>query len=747
MENPKVSVVIPIYNVERYLRQCLDSVITQTLKDIEIICVDDGSPDNCGAIIDEYAQKDNRIVAIHKENGGYGSAINYGFSIAKGEYVGIVESDDWIAPNMYELLYNKAIQTGSEIVKGAFWNVEDSVNDKKSISKFVVNLYNRHETFTLEEDPEILSYFASIWSSVYKRDWLQKYNIKMVEDIKPYEDMPFLAEVFAHANQISLLPTPVYFYRKDAVNSSCNTVKRTIVNYIPQRARVRDIFINNNKYSENLKEYYWRIAYLGAMDFYNKPNNKFRKEFFYRMKNLFKHYIEDHCELKYLNEHHKKDFINVINMSYELYSFNLFIKKVLQFIFSITNSERHKVITIFGIKLKIGRRITKCGYLFKMLDCILPKNSRKIVFCGFPDFSDNAREYYEYMKANHSDEYELVWLYTDSKNRNYPFIENKYSANSFKGIMQLLTAKYFVYTGLYLNNLCTLKKHVFLQLWHGMPLKTLGFTEKDIDQKFYDQYQDHAQSGHFFVSSDIFKLSMIASFLMNPNRVHITGQSKTDCILSKRNNAQIREFINYDKYSKVIIYSPTYKEAERNNRRDIDKEFNNIFYCDDYSQDNFYKMLEDKNILFIVKPHPFDENFYRQYMEAGGLNHPNIKVVFDNDMKENNFYFYEFFQFADLMITDFSSIGIDYLITKKPIIFLSSTAEEYSHKRGLILEDNYKILMPGQKVVTFTELLSAIEDSLTVDSWKNKRLELLPLLYKYFDSKSSERIYDIMKTL
>lgn len=747
MENPKVSVVIPIYNVERYLRQCLDSVVNQTLKDIEIICVDDGSPDNCGAIIDEYAQKDNRIVAIHKENGGYGSAINYGFAIAKGEYIGIVESDDWIAPNMYELLYNKAIQTGSEIVKGAFWNVEDSINDKKKISKFVIKLYNRHETFTLEEDPEIISYFASIWSAIYKRDWLQQHNIKMVEDIRPYEDLPFLAEAYSNADKITLIPDPVYFYRKDAANSSNNTVKRTILNYITQRSRSRDIYIKNHKFNNEVVECYWGLAYFGSRSFYLKPNNKFRKEFFYSMKNLFKHYKEDNCTLKYLNKHYQKDFMNIINMPYGLYCINNLINNFLKKFFSITNSKKHKIITLLGIKLKISKKINKYGYLFRLLDYIIPKNSKKIVFCGYPDFSDNAREYYEYMKANHSDEYEFVWLYTDRKNRNYPFIENKYSANSFKGIMQLLTAKYFVYTGLYLNNLCTLKKHVFLQLWHGMPLKTLGFTEKDIDQKFYDQYQDHAQSGHFFVSSDIFKLSMIASFLMNPNKVHITGQSKTDCILSKRNNTQIREFINYDKYSKVIIYSPTYKEAERNNRRDIDKEFNNIFYCDDYSQDDFYKMLEDKNILFIVKPHPFDENFYRQYMEAGGLNHPNIKVVFDNDMKENNFYFYEFFQFADLMITDFSSIGIDYLITKKPIIFLSSTAEEYSHKRGLILEDNYKILMPGQKVVTFTELLSAIEDSLTVDSWKNKRLELLPLLYKYFDSKSSERIYEIMKTL
>lgn len=421
--------------------------------------------------------------------------------------------------------------------------------------------------------------------------------------------------------------------------------------------------------------------------------------------------------------------------------------KIIQNIFSITNKKNHKIITILGLKLKIPRRPMKYSVLLKFIDSITPKKSNKIVFCGYPDFSDNAKEFYEYMNLNHSDEYEMVWLYTDKKNKDYPYIDTKFFAESFKGLYHLFTAKYFIYTGLYINTFCSLKHHVFLQLWHGMPLKTLGFTEKNIEQKFYDQYKEHADAGYFFVSSDIFKLSMVASFLMDPKKVFITGQAKTDCILSERNREKIEKLFDFKKYSKVVIYAPTYKETVRNNRRDIDKEFNNAFYCDDYNEENFYKLLEEKNILFIIKPHPFDEKFYQKYIASGALNHPNIKMIYSKDMLENNLYFYEFFQFADLMITDFSSIGIDYLITKKPIIFLSSTTEEYSSKRGLILEDNFNVLMPGQKVITFTELLGAIEDSLTVDSWKNKRLELLPLLYKYFDSNSSERIYEIMKTL
>ena len=116
----KISVIIPIYNVEKYLSECLDSVIHQTLKDIEIICIDDGSPDKCGDIADSYAKDDNRIVVIHKENGGYASAINYGLSIANGEFISIVESDDICELNMLEEMYNGIINTNADFLIADF---------------------------------------------------------------------------------------------------------------------------------------------------------------------------------------------------------------------------------------------------------------------------------------------------------------------------------------------------------------------------------------------------------------------------------------------------------------------------------------------------------------------------------------------------------------------------------------------------------------------------------------------------
>ena len=121
MTKPKVSIVVPIYNVEQYLVQCLDSILAQTLQDIEIILVDDGSKDASGTICDVYADKNSRVRVFHQPNGGYGKAVNLGFSLAQGEYLGIIESDDFIKPEMFERLYLAAVQHDADIVKSNFY--------------------------------------------------------------------------------------------------------------------------------------------------------------------------------------------------------------------------------------------------------------------------------------------------------------------------------------------------------------------------------------------------------------------------------------------------------------------------------------------------------------------------------------------------------------------------------------------------------------------------------------------------
>ena len=162
---PKISIVVPIYNVEKYLRECLDSILAQTLQDIEIIAIDDGSPDQCGNIIDEYAKKDKRIIAIHQKNSGYSISVNKGIALAKGEYIGIIESDDWIEPDMYKTLYENAKKYDTDITKGGFWKYNSTLPKEKqneyykNPSKIDLRLAPK-KAFHITDWPQLIAFHA-----------------------------------------------------------------------------------------------------------------------------------------------------------------------------------------------------------------------------------------------------------------------------------------------------------------------------------------------------------------------------------------------------------------------------------------------------------------------------------------------------------------------------------------------------------------------------------------------------------
>lgn len=213
---PKISIIIPIYNVEKYLKECLDSVVNQTLTDIEVICIDDSSPDKCGEIIDEYAKKDLRIKAIHKPNGGYGAACNLGLEKAIGEYVAIVEPDDFIELDMYEKLYELAKLHDVEIVKSCFYENYDLPDYKKIVKKnWSKKLQTPTEVFNAKTCSLFLSLHPSVWSCIYQRDFLDKNNIRFVEAKGAgWTDNPFQVQTMCLAQRIFYTDEAYYYWRR-----------------------------------------------------------------------------------------------------------------------------------------------------------------------------------------------------------------------------------------------------------------------------------------------------------------------------------------------------------------------------------------------------------------------------------------------------------------------------------------------------------------------------------------------------
>lgn len=198
---PKISVIVPIYNVEKYLNRCVDSILKQTFTDFECILVDDGSPDKCPKICDEYAKKDMRIRVIHKENGGLSDARNAGIDAAQGEYLGFVDSDDWIHPQMYEILYNSIVENN---VKMSICRAE--VADEKREFR---RIENPHFEVYSGLDILVSEYSVSACTKLYHRSLFR--NIRYPVG-RLHEDAFVIYKLFFEAGDVAFTENVLYEY-------------------------------------------------------------------------------------------------------------------------------------------------------------------------------------------------------------------------------------------------------------------------------------------------------------------------------------------------------------------------------------------------------------------------------------------------------------------------------------------------------------------------------------------------------
>lgn len=353
---PKVSVVVPIYGVEKYLNQCVDSILAQTLKDIEIILVDDGSKDKCPQIVDEYAKKDKRVVAVHQPNGGYGKAVNHGIALAKGEYIGIIESDDWIEKDMYEKLYNNAKENNTDITKTGFY-IYNSYNNGnlRNIewkAKFQ-DLMDAPETvFNISSYPELLCFHASIWSSIYKADFIK--GQKVIESkSSSYQDFPFMCEAYARAKRISVVHDYLVHYRmEEGQNSSTIRRDERLIMMPKQCIEGKNILIKYGKYNELREELYYH-SYLACIGFYQNIYWKYKRQYLKTMQELFKDLRKKPITYKYFDNCRRENLEHIIkgHLFRSLFSF----KKLRRFLISIHFNHKGFLIQLFGIKIIKGK--------------------------------------------------------------------------------------------------------------------------------------------------------------------------------------------------------------------------------------------------------------------------------------------------------------------------------------------------------------------------------------------------------
>ena len=223
-----VSVIVPTYNTETFLDQCLLSIRNQTHTELEILCVNDGSTDGSLAIMQRHAAEDARVRIIDKENGGYGAGCNRGIAEACGEWVSIIEPDDWIDATMYEemLAFAAGFSDPVDIIKTPWWDLRrwDDPELMKAYPCLLTGRVSRSTTpKTIRELPQLLAYHPGIWSALYRREFLAQFDIRFPEyPGAGWADNPFLIDTMCQARGIVYLDRPFYRYRADLPGSTRN---------------------------------------------------------------------------------------------------------------------------------------------------------------------------------------------------------------------------------------------------------------------------------------------------------------------------------------------------------------------------------------------------------------------------------------------------------------------------------------------------------------------------------------------
>lgn len=290
---PSVSIVMPIYNAEPYLHQALDSVCSQTLSNIEIICVNDGSTDRSLEIIRRYAANDKRVTIIDKPNGGYGHSMNRGVKAATGEYVGILEPDDYLKPTMFERLYSRAKRDDLDFVRSNYYrfytdkNGIDHLTEEKICNKG--SYYNK--TLNPQDNLDLFNIRMENWTGIYKNSWLKSNEISFNESPgASFQDNGFWFQTYCLATKIAVLDEAFYCYRQDNAASSINQPNKVftmldeykwIEGWLDSRPELRKKYIGIFEYKKthNCEFAFSRLSPEFQLSFMERYANEYRKAF------------------------------------------------------------------------------------------------------------------------------------------------------------------------------------------------------------------------------------------------------------------------------------------------------------------------------------------------------------------------------------------------------------------------------------------------------------------------------------
>lgn len=375
----KVSIIIPFNNVESYIRECLDSVLAQTLQEIEIICINDASTDSSLDIVKEYMQKDSRIKLLETSKRlGQGYARNRGIEIATGEFIGFVDSDDFIKPEMFEKLYNEAKNNDNDITMCQTVEYNDTTGEYIQSDYYSLNLLKEFENrvFSAEETQKyVLDINVALWNKLYKREFLLEIGEVFPEGFI-YEDLPFFFGTYLKAKKIQIVWEEFYFYRINRKNSTMRQFNNKILDRLPMVSLTYEK-MKNTPFLHDMKKSIQAWIINDLFHRYTLLKENYQKEFFFLMKKVFENLeIEDINDNYWKRVYHFEGYLLVMNNTFE--DFNQKVFNEYLNIHKVEDRIRSQVIEIEEFDSKISGIYSDIGKNYKYTEEIVDKVDKKI---------------------------------------------------------------------------------------------------------------------------------------------------------------------------------------------------------------------------------------------------------------------------------------------------------------------------------------------------------------------------------
>lgn len=703
----KVSIVMPVYNVEKYLRMCLDSVVNQTLADIEVIVVNDGSTDHSLSILEEYEAKYKGLITVYTtENRGVSHARNYGIERAHGEYLLFVDSDDFIEPDMCEKLYEKAKKDNNDIVICKYYDVYANettglITRKKGKAYDIAigRNFNLHDTkFELTH----ISPFP--WDKLCRRSLFDHY--KFPENMR-FEDLAVIFQVVCETNSIGVIEDRLYNYRRASAGSFLSSFSEGTLDII----KALELVVNGLKENGKLEEFYEEVEYIcirhilirfnAVFDIKNRGKLSIKKEMIHRsmdfLETNFPNWRENRY-LKYTASKATKVMVKkcsgkgkMLRLATEREYIPVLVFKAFRKLRNLANKLKSKIKKF--LKAKNKRKFIKNSIPgIKLVK--LPKDVKYTRYYEALSVNENdvlyeskhgedvAGNIFRMILAMKEERYRKFHIMLTLKEKLIPQYQKLFErydidyvdiviTDSKEYLKTLASAKYLITDTSFPPYFIKKKEQVYLNTWHGTPLKAMGRIVPMREYGLGNVQRNFFISDYLLYQNEFSRDIFIGDYMLEPiyqGKVMLSGYPRNSAFFMKERYKEIREELGLEDMQ-VLVYMPTWRGRldKKENKKQITILYNYFYELD--------AGLTDDQVLY-VKLHPFVKS---------QLNYDDFAHIFPFPEEYET---YDFLNASDMLITDYSSIMFDYAVSKKPIVLFTYDRKEYLTERGMYLDLN-----------------------------------------------------------